>query len=103
MATKEYAKHFYKSKEWLKCRQGYISHRQAIDGGLCERCKDELGFIVHHKIYLTPENINDPNTTLNWDNLEYICQDCHNKEHLEKQLGLRYTFGPDGQIVPLPP
>ena len=37
--------------------------------------------IVHHKIALTPENINDPNITLNWENLELLCQDCHNKEH----------------------
>lgn len=70
---------------------------------MCERCHSALGFIVHHKKYITPENINDPNITLSWDNLEYICQDCHNIEHSEKFVGLRYTFGPDGQIVPAPP
>ena len=25
----------------------------AIDGGLCQRCGQELGYIVHHKIWLT--------------------------------------------------
>lgn len=99
----DFARLFYKSPAWHKCRQGYIGYRQSIDGGMCERCHKALGFIVHHKKYITPENINDPSITLNWDNLEYICQDCHNKEHFDKQIGLRYKFGPDGQIVPLPP
>ena len=99
----DYARAFYKSSAWQLCRASYIAERQSIDGGLCERCRKELGFIVHHKKHITPENINDPEVTLNWDNLEYVCHDCHNKEHFEKQLGIRYTFGPDGQIVPLPP
>lgn len=36
--------------------------------------------IVHHKIVLTPENINDPEVTLNWEYLELLCLDCHNRE-----------------------
>ena len=39
------------------------------------------GLIVHHKVTLTPENINEPNITLNWELLRYDCQDCHNREH----------------------
>ena len=39
------------------------------------------GYIVHHKVLLTPMNINNPDVTLNWKHLEYVCQDCHNKEH----------------------
>lgn len=39
------------------------------------------GKIVHHKVYLTPYNINDPNISLNHNKLEYLCQDCHNNEH----------------------
>ena len=79
--AKDFAKAFYRSKEWRKCREAYI---QSVNG-LCERClaKGKLvpGYIVHHKIHLTPENINNPEITLNWDNLEYLCHDCHNKEH----------------------
>lgn len=48
--------------------------------GICERCGAPAR-IVHHREYITPENINDPDITLNWDNLEALCQDCHNKEH----------------------
>ena len=39
------------------------------------------GEIVHHKIALTPDNINDPSVSLSWDNLELLCRDCHGKEH----------------------
>jgi hypothetical protein len=40
------------------------------------------GYIVHHKVLLTPSNINDPNTTLNHDKLEHVCVECHNREHM---------------------
>ena len=73
---KPWARQFYKSKAWKRCREGYIKSVY----GLCERCQ-RPGWIVHHKVYLTPDNINDPNVSLNWDNLEYLCQDCHNREH----------------------
>lgn len=47
----------------------------------CVRGAASPGKIVHHKIYLTPYNINDPYITLNHNNLEYVCQSCHNDEH----------------------
>lgn len=79
--AKEYAKSFYKSIQWLQCRESYI----LSVNGLCERCKAkgilEPGKIVHHIEHITPFNINDTNITLSHDNLEYLCQDCHNKEH----------------------
>ena len=75
--VKEWAKPFYKSKAWRDCRDAYFISRH----GLCERCNCKAGTIVHHKIYLTPENINDPNITLSFENLELLCQDCHNDEH----------------------
>lgn len=77
--AKEYAKKFYKSTAWKKCRDSYFKFRH----GLCERCTDS-GKIVHHKDYITPENINDPEITLSFNNLELLCQDCHNREHHEK-------------------
>ena len=79
--AKEFAKKFYKSKEWKKCREGYKAERIKVDGGMCEHCKKELGYIVHHIEELTPFNINDPNITLNFDNLEYVCKVCHDNEH----------------------
>ena len=74
--ARDFAKAFYNSKEWQHCRDAYIEHVH----GLCERCH-RPGWIVHHKCYLTPANIEDPDVTLNFDNLEYLCQDCHNLEH----------------------
>ena len=74
---KEWARSFYKSSEWHKCRNAYIMKRVGIDGGMCEECRDGLGFIVHHKRHLTPENVNDPEISLNEANLEYVCKKCH--------------------------
>ena len=80
--AKDFAKAFYKSRRWEACRDAFIAERIAIDGGLCERCHDRPGYIVHHKVYLTPANIKDPLVALNHDNLEYVCHECHNDEHL---------------------
>ena len=82
--AKPFAKKFYNSKAWKECRKSYINSVH----GLCERClakgRYEPGYILHHKKYLTPDNINDPYITLNHDNLEYVCLDCHNEEHIGK-------------------
>ena len=75
--AKPWAKAFYKSDPWLACRAGYIAERRRIDGGICEVCRERLGYIVHHKIHLTPQNIQDPTVALNWKNLSYECKDCH--------------------------
>ncbi|MFB9330110.1 HNH endonuclease [Paenibacillus aurantiacus] len=73
---KPWARSFYNSTAWKKCRASYIT----LVHGICERCP-RPGHIVHHKKYLTPENINNPAVSLNHALLEYLCQDCHNKEH----------------------
>ena len=101
---KEFAKEFYKSKAWKRCRTGYISQRRAVDGGLCEVCHNKLGYIVHHKIPLTPMNINDSLISLNYDNLRYECKVCHDREEVHefvREKKCRCSFGADGQ--PLPP
>ena len=56
------------------------------------------GKIVHHKIWLTPDNIHDTSITLNWDNLMLVCQDCHAKEH-KKEQNDRYLIGANGEII----
>lgn len=102
--AKEFAKTFYNSTAWKKCRASYIAHRISIDGGLCETCHEAPGYIVHHKCWITPNNINNPEVTLNHDNLKYDCQICHNKEkENEEEEKPRYFFGEDGQIYPTPP
>ena len=98
---KEYAKQFYKSAAWQQCRKGYIKSV----GGLCEDCLARgiytPGIVVHHINPITPENIRDPAVTLSYDNLRLVCQDCHAKEH--HPSGLRYGYGPNGEILIDPP
>ena len=90
----EFSDSFYKSFAWKKCREAYLSSV----GRLCERCAKK-GLIVpadqvHHKVKITPENINDPAITLNHDNLEALCMDCHQAEHKKK----RWRCDPDGHV-----
>jgi len=89
---------FYHSAEWLKCRAAYIKSV----GGLCERCADRgaivPGYIVHHREWITEQNITDPNVLLSFDNLEYLCLDCHNRVHGKEKIK-RYEVGSDGKII----
>lgn len=81
--AKGFAKKFYASDAWHRCRDGYIAERVKIDGGMCEMCHRVPGEEVHHVKMLTPGNIQDPEISLNWDNLMYLCRDCHFKVHRE--------------------
>lgn len=93
---KAWAKSFYLSAAWEQTRAAYLMSKDFI----CERC-GEPAKIVHHKRWLNRGNINDTSTTLSWNNLEALCQDCHNKEHHKQKSKLRYGFDADGRIVPL--
>ena len=104
--AKEFAKRFYNSEKWKRCRAAYIKLRQGIDGGLCETCHEEPGYIVHHRIELTPENINDPEIALDFHNLKFDCHNCHNKEgHGKGNIpGLAdYIITEDGEVIQAPP
>lgn len=94
----EYSESFYKSTIWQSCRESYIKSV----GGLCERCYKKgiytPGKIVHHKKYITPENIGDPNITLNFKNLELLCINCHNEEHISKHKR-RYYVDKLGHVI----
>lgn len=94
--AKEWATWFYNSKAWEECRLAFLQSKFFI----CERC-GAPAIIAHHKKYLTPKNINDPEITLNWDNLEALCQDCHNKEHMGKGATREdVMFGENGDLMP---
>jgi len=60
------------------------AYKQSV-GGLCEKCMGKgivtPAEIVHHKIPLTDDNINDLSISLSWDNLEALCRTCHAEEH----------------------
>ena len=100
--ARDFSRPFYNSKAWKDCREGYI---QSVNG-LCERClangKYTPGYELHHKVWLTPENINDPYITLGWDNLEFLCSSCHSVEHMTKYKATRddVMFDSEGQLIP---
>jgi predicted kinase len=78
-----FAKKIYGTKAWKQCRDAYRAYRH----GICERC-GAPGDEVHHKEYLTPANINDPEVVFGWNNLELLCRSCHIEEH-EKRRNLK--------------
>lgn len=89
------AKAFYNSAAWTTTRRAYLESVCYI----CERC-GKPAVIVHHRKYLTPDLLSDPRVTLDWDNLEALCLDCHNAEHMGGDAcepGL--TFDDEGNLV----
>lgn len=78
------AHQFYTLKPWRD-----LSYNLKIAaGGKCNRCdfqvinQEDFKYLIgHHKIELTEDNVDDPVISLNPDNIEIICHDCHNKEH----------------------
>lgn len=95
--AKEFAKSFYKSRAWRQCRDAFFVSKH----GQCERCGG-AGHIVHHVKEISPENINDPNVTLNWDNLQLVCQPCHNQIHFGLPIaGDGLGFDCEGNLIRL--
>ena len=96
---RDFAKEFYKSNTWKECRSSFVSYKR----GLCEKCLEKgiysAGVIVHHKVHITPNNINDPNVTLNFDNLELLCRNCHAEAHSRQK---RYKFDEYGRCLTAP-
>ena len=93
--VKEWAKWLYQSQQWKSLRK----HIYERDNGLCVRCH-KPGDIVHHKIWLTPKNINDPAIAFGVDNLELLCRGCHALEHegeLPTDSGL--VFDEQGNLI----
>lgn len=95
---KPWAEKFYKSKAWRKCRDAYYESQH----GLCEKCGG-AGLIVHHKERLTPRNINEVAVTLNWDLLELLCQDCHNRVDAKASTAEGLKFDANGDLVEVHP
>ena len=85
---------FYRSVAWQQTRQAYGDAM----GWLCERCRArgviQRGSIVHHKRYLGMDPAME--TALAWDNLELLCLDCHNREHMGGEPEVRVNFDASG-------
>ena len=94
----DFAVGLYKSKAWQRCRTQYAKSK----GGLCERCLTKglyrPGEIVHHKVHITPDNINDASVTLNPGNLELLCRDCHALAHKPSK---RFKVDELGRVIPI--
>lgn len=104
-------KEFYNSKLWKNVKKS-IWLKQNL---LCNRChrpvyvdgiseytpkENRRTGIVHHKIYLDNSNVYNDEITINEDNLEGLCKECHEKEH-HQDVSVRrgYEFDEYGNIV----
>lgn len=91
-----WAEAFYKSKQWQRCRNSYLKSV----GGLCEECLGKGIYKgaeeVHHKVFLTPENIKDPSVSLNFANLIALCRECHQAKHRRNKA--RYRVDEFGRV-----
>ena len=85
---------FYRSDTWKMARAIKI----ASAGGCCEVCGN-VGTEVHHIIHLTPQNVSDPNISINQSNLKLLCNSCHNKEHGRFEGKAEYSFDADGNLI----
>jgi 5-methylcytosine-specific restriction endonuclease McrA len=83
---------FYKSNEWQLARQIKITQVN----GKCERC-GKPGQEVHHIKRLNVNNIKDVSVSLDQNNLEFLCKDCHNKEH--KRFSSKQVFDSEGNLI----
>jgi 5-methylcytosine-specific restriction endonuclease McrA len=83
---------FYKSPAWLAARELKIM----TVNGLCERC-GAIGIEVHHKERLSSDNVTDTSISLNQDNLELLCRECHNQEH--ERFSNKVRFDKDGNLI----
>lgn len=88
---------FYISTEWEKFRANYLADRLQRDGELID---DETGEIIlrkydavlHHKIHLTEENVNDYNVSLNPSNIELVSMRTHNIIHGKSKYYSKKVF-----------
>ena len=104
---------FYKSTAWKRVRKNIWlkqnllcarCHKPVYVDGLSEWIPKEKRTkgIVHHKEYITDLNVYDDNITLNEDNLEGLCIDCHNEEHFKQQSTRDgYMFDEYGNLIHL--
>lgn len=92
---------FYNSQAWKDTRQSY---KRSV-GYLCERCMKRgiiaSADVVHHRVPLTEDTVNDLNLSLNWDNLEALCTKCHAEVHAEinGRRAARYSLDNGGRVV----
>lgn len=77
---------FYKSKQWQKLLEVIKMERVDSSGQIiCWHCKkpivDKYDVIGHHTIFLTEDNVNDAEISLNPKLIQLVHHRCHNKIH----------------------
>ena len=77
---------FYQSREWVKLLDQIKMERVNSDGQLiCEHCGKPItrkyDCIGHHLLYLTEENVNNYDVSLNPKLIQLVHHKCHNKIH----------------------
>lgn len=105
-----FAHKFYKSKAWQDVRS-FVWDRAH---GLCERCMErgevKPADVVHHTTPLNPDNVGDPDISLNPERLIALCDECHTEVHQELGIGAmngrkdeepRVGFDSEGNVVRL--
>lgn len=79
-AGSEKLKKFYHSTPWRD-----LSYTLRITAGRCQCCgkvvSDPKHLHAHHKIELTDKNVDNPKIALNPENIEILCDVCHNEKH----------------------
>lgn len=86
---------FYKSKEWRTLLTILKLNRVGKDGKLrCEYCGEPIyGYCIgHHVEHLTMGNVNNPEISLNEDNIELVHPTCHNIIHKRFGKGTRHVY-----------
>jgi 5-methylcytosine-specific restriction endonuclease McrA len=93
--AKPWALPFYNSRIWRRTRKQKLHD----DTYTCHDCGSRANE-VHHIVELTPDNINDPNVTLNPSNLMSLCGDCHKKRTKGRaDVEDGYCFDEQGNVV----
>lgn len=85
---------FYRQATWIKLRKALKHERASANAEgllICEHCGKPIlkdyDAILHHKIELTPQNVNDWDIAYNPKNLAFVHAKCHNEIH--KRFGGR--------------
>jgi 5-methylcytosine-specific restriction endonuclease McrA len=86
-------KEIYQTAEWEKVRQYVV----ARDNGLCQEClrhgKITAGREVDHITALSNDNKSDWGIAYNPDNLQLLCDSCHQDKH-NRSIGLQKFIMP---------
>ena len=101
--AREQMKPFYSSAEWKTARKMALRR----DHYTCQIC-GARATEVHHKIEINENNVKDRNISLNQNNLQSLCHDCHSRITMQEHRGrvpdsgIEFYFDENGMIQKYP-